>query len=336
MTHPSDSIAESRAEKRKATVKATRRRLLGIHHVTALVSDVQRSLDFYTRILGLRLVKRTVNFDDPAGHHLFFGNRTGEPGTLITLVSSRDEVRRQEEPEAISFSIPKSSLKHWQNHFEKLRIPSGTVRNRFQETCLAFSDPDGLPLELIAGPEEDLQRPCHEESNAEYLPVRGLYSVTLTTGDIDATVLLLERCLGLSVTERAPDRIRLVIAAGGPGCCIDLSSRREGAEKNSAGGRIFNLAWRAGTTTDLEVWRSALAEKGIAATPAVDRLYFRSSYFRDPGGILFELTTDRPGLTLDESVEDLGRNLQLPPWLEVYRCEIQAALPELSPAGKVL
>jgi glyoxalase family protein len=316
-------------------VEIFKRGLPGVHHVTALVSDMRSSLDFYSQVLGLRLVKKTVSFDDPASCHLYLGNRSGEPGTLVTLVPSEEGARFRTDRGAISFSVPQSSLEYWLNRFRKLRIPFEGLQDRFQDTCLPFTDPDGLPLELVSGPEPDARAPWREGPVPPDKAVRGIYSVSLPSTEAETTATLLGQALGLMVRERAADRIRLGAGSAGPGCLVDLMPLPDGRRRSAVAGQVEHLAWRAGTARQQDMWRRRLLEAGIAATPAVDRRYFRSVYFREPGGILFELATDGPGLSLDESVQDLGKGLQLPPWLEKYRSRIEGLFPELAPTGEI-
>jgi glyoxalase family protein len=341
MTHQNARMAEKgqtvEIAERGQTMESTITPLPGIHHGTAVVSNVQRSLDFYAQVLGLRLVKKTVHFDDPGRYHLYFGNRIGDPGTLMTFCPlEAGSRRRQDRGEAtISFSVPESAVGYWRNRFRKLHVPFEGPFDRFREICLAFLDPDGLRLEMVAGPEADARQPWEDGPIPADNAVRGLYSVTLATGETETTTALLTGALGFSLKERAGGRIRVETGVGGPGRRMDLLPLPESAAGPLTAGHVHHVAWRVRDGIEQQMCRRRLAEQGIRSTPPIDRRYYQSVYFREPGGILFELATDGPGFTLDETAENLGKDLQLPSWLETYRPRIEAALPELTPAGQM-
>jgi glyoxalase family protein len=310
----------------------------GIHHVTAIASDPQRNLDFYTQVLGLRLVKRTVNFDDPGSYHFYFADEVGSPGTIMTFFAWPGAARGRigvGQVSVTSFSVSKGSLKYWG---ERLMLAGATVEKsakRLGEEVLTVTDPDGLKIELIAS---SWGRESHTWAGST-VPfehaVRGFHSVTLSEEGYERTAKLLET-MGFRKVAEEGNRFRFEVGGGGPGARVDVLCVSEAPHGRIGAGTVHHVAWRAAGDEDQKSWRRLLVEDDLDVTPVMDRCYFHSIYFREPGGVLFELATDPPGFTTDEPAETLGESLKLPIWLEGYRSDIEKALPriELHKAGK--
>ncbi|QBI19288.1 ring-cleaving dioxygenase [Egibacter rhizosphaerae] len=305
---------------------------LGIHHVTAVASDPQQNVDFYLRVLGMRLIKQTVNFDAPDTYHLYYGDDEGTPGTVLTFFPWPGAPRGRRgtgQATTVSFSIPQNSLGWWTEHLNRLGIETEQVTSRLEEDALSFRDPDGLVLELIAH-EGTRESPPWERSPvpAEH-QIRGFHSVTLSERGADPTAGMLTDQLGFRLVDEVDGRYRFDIDDGGPGRRVDVVAQPSAPQGLVAAGTVHHVAWRAPDDPTQRDWREALAGQGVEVTPIIDRQYFHSIYFREPGGVLLEVATDPPGFTVDEPLLELGRRLQLPPWLEPSREQIQAALPEL-------
>jgi glyoxalase family protein len=303
----------------------------GIHHVTALARDPQANVDFYTGVLGLRLVKRTVNFDDPGTYHLYYGDETGRPGTIMTFFPwpmAKRGTQGAGQATVTSFSVPQGSLGWWMKRLEHHRVPFESPRRRFQEEVVTLLDPDGLRLELVAQTGDD--RPAWETGPvpAEFA-VRGFEGTTLTEWNPEVTAELLTGTLGFRAVGQEGDRFRFEGGAGGPGARVDVLAAPAAARGHISAGTVHHVAWRVSGEAEQEAWREAIAESGLYVTPILDRQYFRSIYFREPGGVLFEIATDPPGFTWDESVAELGSSLKLPPWLEPSRAQIESVLPPI-------
>ncbi len=302
----------------------------GIHHVTAITATLDRHLDFYTRTLGLRLVKRTVNFDDPGSHHLYYGDATGRPGTILTFFAwpgaSAGRVGTGVAG-AVAFAVPAGAIGYWYERLLSHGIPVAAPARRFGEPVLEFADPDGIRIELIgvatAGPDGWDGGPVPREQG-----IRGLHGVTILENGDDGHAAVLERVLGLRRIAEEENRVRFS-GSGGIGAVVDLR-RVGGFWSGIAGpGVVHHVAFRAGDDASQAELREAAAAAGLHPTPVLDRSYFRSVYFRKVHGLLFEVATDEPGFLIDESADALGSELQLPPWLEPSRAEIEAKLPVL-------
>ncbi len=308
--------------------------LLGIHHVTAIATDPQRNLDFYTQVLGLRLVKQTVNFDDPGTYHFYFGDETGRPGTILTFFSwplARRGSRGTGQVTATSFSVPEGSLGMWSDRLRREGVIAEEVKQRFDEEVLTLLDPDGLKLELVAQKGADSLPFWAGGRLPETMAVRGFHGVTLALEGYEATARLLTGVMGFHHAAEERNRFRFTADATGPGrgVLVDLLCSPETARGHVAAGTVHHVAFRVGSDEDQLECRTILAGGGMNVTPVLDRNYFRSIYFREPGGVLFEIATDPPGFTADEASEDLGSSLKLPEWLEPQRRLIEASLPEL-------
>ncbi|MFO7311783.1 MAG: ring-cleaving dioxygenase, partial [Bacillota bacterium] len=299
----------------------------GIHHITALAGDPQATVDFYAGVLGLRLVKVTVNFDAPDIYHFYFGDETGKPGTAMTFFPYQGAPRGRVgggQVGVTTFVVPAGTLDFWEARLKKFGIPVERTE-RFGETFLRFADHDGLHLELVAreeGPESTWSFGGVPTDKA----IKGFGGAVLYSLAPEQTLHVLENLLGLERVGASEDGqyVRLRGQAD-LGQIIDI--RREPVPAGSGGaGTVHHIAWRAGSLPEQEGWRQRVSSAGFDVTPIVDRKYFTSIYFRERGGILFEIATDGPGFTVDEPVEALGQKLMLPAWLEPYREHIAANL----------
>ncbi len=303
----------------------------GIHHVTAIAGSAQRNMDFYAGFLGLRLVKKTVNFDDPRTYHLYYGDELGRPGTILTFFPGDGARRGQRgagQAATVSFSVPEASLGFWLGRLSARNLKFRRAE-RFGDDVLAFEDPDGLSLELVAhAGAAALPTWAAGPVEAEHA-VRGFRSVTLWEDGGDETAALLTGRLGYRKLGEEANVERFVHGAGGPGALVDLR-RADGFWPGVSGtGTVHHVAFRAEGDAAQLALRERLAEDGLGPTAQLDRRYFRSVYFREPGGVLFEVATDPPGFTVDETPEALGRALKLPTQYEGIRGELEAALPPL-------
>ncbi len=290
----------------------------GLHHVTAIASSAQATTDFWVRVLGLKLVKRTVNFDDPSAHHLYFGDASGSPGTLVTYFAS-SRLRRDGKPGAgqatsLAMRVPRDTLPLWKQRLTKLGVPCAPSPGRFGDRALALDDPDGIRIELV-----------ESDTYADEMWPTGLHAVTLTVTSATRTLALL-RAFGLTLrTDGAITR-----ASGEADTHVDVLEAPAAAAGRMAAGAIHHVAFRASGDDHQLALRVAVEGEGPRPGEVLDRKYFRSFYFRESGGVLFEVATDAPGFAVDEPAEKLGGALCLPPWLEERRGEIAAALQPLT------
>ena len=304
----------------------------GLHHVTAISGPARRNLDFYTRVLGLRLVKKTVNFDDPGTYHLYYGDADGAPGTILTffpwehVAPGRVGVGQTEET---AFRVPEGSIGYWTHRLVAAGIAFEAPAKVFGETVLPFRDPDGMRLALVgvAGAEAEPAW-TGSEVPAEHA-VRGFHGVTLMLRQAAPTARVLTEVLGLAETGREGALTRYAGAAG-LGAHVTLREVGDFLPGRSGGGSVHHVAFRAAD----DAAQAAMAERagalGLQVTEQRDRNYFRSVYFREPGGVLFEIATDAPGFAADEPAEALGEALKLPGFLEPHRAEIERVLPALA------
>ncbi|MDL5159839.1 ring-cleaving dioxygenase [Actinomycetospora termitidis] len=308
----------------------------GLHHVTAIASDPQRNVDFYTRVLGLRLVKTTVNFDAPGNYHLYYGDDAGRPSTLLTFFPWPDAERGRQGTgltTATAFSVPPESLGWWQDHLARHDVdlvagPHDRETAGHDEEVLTLRDPDGLVLDLVAAPGDARSGWDGVADVPTEHAVRGLHSVTLTERELEATATMLTGLLGMNA-EGGGDRARFDMGPDRPGTVVDVATSANGDSGLQAGGTVHHIAFRTPDRATQERWRDELVEAGLEVTPILDRQYFTSIYFREPGGVLFEIATDQPGFDVDEPLLELGRHLKLPPWLEPDREQIERSLPAL-------
>lgn len=303
--------------------------ITGIHHITAIAGDPRQNLDFYTRTLGLRLVKRTVNFDDPGVYHFYFGGERGAPGTILTFFpwgETERGVRGAGQLASVAFSVPAGALPYWQEWLSEQQIKFSGPFTRFDDEVLAFADPDGLPLELVASAAAAPQPAWRNGPIPAEAAVRGLAAPTLLPLGGERTAHLLSEVFGFAPLARVDGRTRY---SAGPeeGASLDIELRPDEKRGRMGAGAVHHIALRVQNEAEQLAWREVLLRQGFNVTQPLDRLYFRSIYFREPGGILFELATGGPGFTIDEPAEALGAALMLPPWLESSRAEIERALP---------
>lgn len=311
-------------------------KILGLHHITAIAGDAQRNYDFYTKILGFRLVKKTVNFDDPTTYHFYFGDEVGSPGTILTFFPWAN-VRQGENgvgmATEVDYSIPKGSLNFWKTRFEKLNI-SYKLSEKFGEKHIAFSDPDGLNISLIESRQKDNRKGREtDEINAD-VAIKGFYTVTLILNNIKGTATILTEVFGYNFLEQKENLYRYQTESVENAALIDLLEMPLASKGLNAGGTIHHIAFRVKDEETLMAFREKIVSKGLHITEKINRDYFFSLYFREPGGVLFEIATDNPGFATDETVEKLGTSLQLPIQHEPLREKIEKALPVLKTDDK--
>ncbi len=303
----------------------------GLHHVTAIATSPQRNVDFYTRTLGLRLVKQTVNFDAPDSYHLYYGDEQGSPSSLITFFPWPGVPKGRQGAgmtTATAFSVPGNSLGWWHQRLTGLEIDTDAPRTRDQEEVLTFRDPDGMVIDLVASDGDHRSGWDGVADIPAENAVRGLHAVTLSERQLDPSAHMLTDLLGMNFASEEGDRSRFGMAEGSSGALIDVFAGV--ADRGlQAGGTVHHIAFRAPDLETMTSWQQDLISKGVSVTQILDRQYFKSIYFREPGGVLFEIATDAPGFAVDEPLLELGRKLKLPPWLEPDREQISAALPPL-------
>jgi glyoxalase family protein len=304
--------------------------LIGLHHVTATVDDAQDDLDFCLGALGLRLVKKTVNFDNHHVYHFYYGNERGTPGTIWTTFPYKDRgvptgSTGAGQVTVTSLSVPTGSLAFWRRHLGAHSIPATDLPARFGEPVLRFSDRSGLTLELI-GTGRDDRTPWIADGFDASAAVRGLHSVTMVVRDAAKTLELMTGLLGYSVVDESAHRIRLAVNGGGPGRTIDVAVRASADPAKNGLGTVHHVAMAVESADDQLRLREQLIRYGCKVTEVRDRCYFQSIYFREPGGVLFEIATTSPGFTVDEDVASLGRDLKLPRWEEPSRAAIEPML----------
>ena len=304
----------------------------GLHHITAIAGNAQRNYDFYTRVLGLRMVKKTVNFDDPGTYHFYYGNEHGAPGTILTFFpwegvgTGRAGSGMATE---IGYSVPAGSLEFWADRFRAHGTTQDAVAERFGETYLAFRDRDGLNISLIASKNPDDRQGWTTAEVGGGVATKGFHSVTLTVKHIKPTASVLIDIFGYELKEQEGSRYRFVTPAGVTAAIVDLVEAPEAARGVNAGGTNHHVAFRVPNEAVQMEFREKILSKGLHITPKINRDYFYSLYFREPGGVLFELATDNPGFTVDESLDHLGQQLKLPMQYEAMRAQIERSLPPL-------
>ena len=309
----------------------------GIHHVTAITDNAQQNVDFCVGLLGLRLVKQTVNFDMPDTYHLYYGDEVGRPGTILTFFSWPDAPRGRKgtgEVGTIAFSIPENSLDYWLERLNSRNVVAVGPRRHFGEQVLTVFTPDGLTLELVAHREADTYRGWQDGPVPPEHAIRGLHSVTLMEADLARTSRVLTEMLGFELTGTEGDRSRYRIDGDGVATLVDVLHLPALTRGTIAVGSVHHVAWRTPTDEQQLVWREKLLSSGINVTPVRDRQYFHSIYFNEPGGVLFEIATDPPGFAIDEPVEQLGTHLKLPPWIEPERPRQKQRRPPLLLPGE--
>jgi glyoxalase family protein len=304
----------------------------GIHHVTCIAGDAQENLDFYVALLGMRLVKRSVNQDDSGTYHLFYADRVGNPGTDLTFFPWP-----QMEPGRlgigltveVSFAIAPGSLAYWQDRLRQFSVEHNTPETRFGETTLAFKDVHGLQLALVETGDERQFVPWENSQVPSEHQLRGMHSVRLWERKLDHTSKILTQRMGFVLLGAEDGWHRYGVEGGGSGKLVEIKELPEEHRGQWGTGAVHHVAWRVKDSDEQMSLREGIANAGLRPTPQIDRFWFKSVYYKEPGGVLFELATDGPGFNRDEDMEHLGEQLILPPWLETQRKEIEAALPAL-------
>ncbi len=307
--------------------------ILGIHHITAIAGDPQRNYNFYTKVLGLRMVKRTVNFDDPKTYHFYFGDGNGTPGGILTFFPwprVRQGVNGAGMATEIGYSVPAGSLDFWKARFEKFNVSHGEVSEKFEEQFLPFQDPDGLNLEMIVSKTNDNRKPWVTAEVKEEVATKGFHNITLTLNDIEATAAILTDIFGYKFLGQEDNLHRFKTDAIETAAIVDLHEKPQVAAGLNAGGTNHHVAFRVKDEKTLMAYRVKVIRHGLDITEKIDRDYFFSLYFREPGGVLFEIATDNPGFATDETVEELGSSLQLPDRYKSSREQIEKVLPEIN------
>lgn len=301
------------------------KKTMGIHHITAIVGHPQENVDFYAGVLGLRLVKKTVNFDDPGTYHLYFGNEGGKPGTIMTFFpwagASQGKIG-DGQVGVISYVVPKGAMKFWKKRLESFNIPF-TIRGRFSEEYLEFDDPHGLHLEIVEREEGEVNAWTFGGVTPE-VAIKGFGGATLLSTHPDKTAVLLENILGLELIGKDGDFARYRSSAE-IGNVIDLKLTAIGRGTMGAG-TVHHIAWRAKDDQDQLEWQKYVEENGYGVTPVRDRNYFNAIYFKEHGEILFEIATDPPGFAHDEPEATMGEKLMLPEQYEQSRGKIKQSL----------
>lgn len=306
--------------------------ILGIHHITAIASDPQTNLDFYAGVLGLRLVKLTVNFDDPGTYHLYYGDGAGHPGTILTFFPWPGAPKGRQGTGLVtetSFAVPVGALDFWTSRLSQSGIALSGPFERFGEQVISLSDPDGMRLELIATKAAASDRAYGEGPVPIEFAIRGFHSATLAQADHRDTAALLTTTMGFRPVAQDGNRYRYAVGSGGPSGLVDIVELSAEQPGRVLAGTVHHIAWRTADDAQQHDWRSELTRLRYGVSPVMDRKYFHSIYFREPGGILFEIATDPPGFAVDEAPEDLGSRLVLPAWLEPDRGRLEKILPPL-------
>ncbi|MGI4853206.1 MAG: ring-cleaving dioxygenase [Janthinobacterium lividum] len=307
--------------------------IVGLHHVTAIASDPQRNLDFYTEVLGLRFVKRTVNFDDPGTYHFYFGDDAGTPGTILTFFPWPGATRGLAgagEVTHTAFSVPASSIPYWEQRLQSKGVLVEHTGKRFDEDVLTLADPDGMKLEIVghadAAPATNVPR--FADVPAEH-SIRGFFGVTMLQRDAKATEQTLA-WMGFQKIAEEGNRLRFAAPQGAAlGNHIDVVVNPNAGYGRNGAGSVHHIAFRTPDDESQLAWREVIAQH-LQVTTVQDRDYFQSIYFREPGGVLFEMATDTPGFATDEPIETLGEALRIPAWLEPQRARLEQRLAPLT------
>ena len=303
----------------------------GLHHVTTLAGDTQRNVDYYTGIMGLRLVKKTINFDAPDVYHLYYGNQTGSPGTILTFFPYDGLSRGRKGAGQLTytaFSVPTPALRYWMDRLNERTISYTGPHKRFSETYLRFDDFDGAGIELVFNDED--QRPgCDNGQIPVEYAVRGFHTVTLDESNPDKTIKLLTETMQHTLVGEEKGRFRFRAGTGGPGNYVDVIHSPDAVRALQGAGSVHHVAFSTDSDETQLTIQAQLTEAGFQPTPVLDRQYFHSIYFREPGGILFEVATNPPGFAVDEPLAELGTALKLPPQYESRRAKVEAELPEI-------
>ena len=307
------------------------RPIVGLHHVTAIAGDPQRNLDFYTQVLGLRFVKKTVNFDDPGTYHFYFGDDAGTPGTILTFfpwpLAKRGTVGAGEVTHT-AFSVPPTSISYWQERLASKNVSLEGKEERMGETVLTFSDPDGMKIELVGHAESGvLKAPRFADVPVEHT-IHGFFGVTMLERDARQTEAALA-LLGFRRVAEEGNRLRFSAAEDALGNHLDIVVDPKAGRGRPGAGSVHHIAFRSEDYEDQKQWHAVISQH-LGVSPVMERDYFRSIYFREPGGVLFELATDIPGFAVDEPLESLGEELRVPQWLSSNLAPLTQLLPPVT------
>lgn len=310
----------------------------GLHHVTAVTRDAQSNLDFYRNVLGQRLVKKTVNFDSPDTYHFYFADEIGTPGTVLTFFvwpNVKRGLRGNGETAAVAYNIPAGSLGFWRDYLGSKAVPVHPAEQRFGMDVLPFDDPDGMRIELIESDAPAVVRFWEAGPVPEAHALQGFHSVTLWIEEMEPTADLLVSQMGYTFTGQAGNRHRFTGGSGSLANTLDILHRPRRLDEvpdttEFGAGSIHHIAFRVPTDEIQLSYQSGLRAAGYGVTPVRDRSYFHSIYYREPGGVLFEIATEGPGFAIDEPVKELGESLKLPEWLEPNRGAIEPELPPIT------
>jgi glyoxalase family protein len=303
----------------------------GLHHVTTLAGDTQRNVDYYTDIMGLRLVKKTINFDAPDVYHLYYGDETGSPGTILTFFPYGSLPRGRKGAGQLTytaFSVPTAALRFWMDRLHEQNISYSGPHKRFSETYLRFEDYDGAGVELVFNDEDQRSGWDNGRIPTDYA-IRGFHTVTLDESNPDRTINLLTETMQHTLVGEEQGRFRFKAGAGGPGNYVDVLHSPNAVRALQGAGSVHHVAFSTDSDETQLLIREQLTEAGFHPTDVLDRQYFHSIYFREPGGVLFEVATNPPGFAVDESVAELGTALKLPPQYESRRAKVEAELPQI-------
>jgi glyoxalase family protein len=309
---------------------AAEKKISGIHHVTAITADAQKNIDFYCGVLGLRLVKLTVNFDDPESYHLYYGDELGRPGTIMTFFAWPGGHSGRVGPPQVSttsFAVPNGAIEFWSERLRAHRLAVEPVVERFGEQVLNFIDPDGMKLEIIGAAQavyRETSGPIPKDQ-----AIFGFHSATISEEGYESTARLLTDVMGFRAEGVDGNRFRYRAAEGQAGSFVDVLCVPDGRRGSVGTGVVHHIAFRTPNDAEQAAWRREIVRLGFNVSPVMDRSYFHSIYFREPGGVLFEIATDNPGFATDEPPEKLGTTLQLPEQYEPYRQQLTKVLPQL-------
>lgn len=304
----------------------------GIHHVTCIAGDAQENLNFYVGVLGMRLVKKSVNQDDPGTYHLFYADGAGTPGTDLTFFpwsNMQPSWLGTGLTVEVPFAVPTGTLEYWQERLEQYSVTYDDLETRFGERTLPFRDPHGLHLALVETDDERPFVPWDDSPVAPEHQLRGMHTVRLWERRREPTHKVLTERMGFTLLDSDDGWYRYGVDGGGSGKFIEVKELPDKRRGQWGTGGIHHVAWRVTDSDEQMQVRSSVADAGLRPTSQIDRFWFKSVYFKEPGGVLFELATDGPGFDRDEEPEHLGEELILPPWLEAHRDEIENALPPL-------
>ena len=306
--------------------------ILGLHHITAIAGNAQQNFNFYTRTMGLRMVKKTVNFDDPETYHLYYGDESGSAGTILTffpwegISQGTEGVGMATE---IGYAVPEGSLDFWMKRFKEHHVQTAEISERFGEQILPFKDPDGLSLGLIIPKNADSRLPWETAEIKKENATRGFHSTTLSLQKINQTAEILTDLLGYRLSGQEGNRYRFITDTVATASIVDLLEIPDGKSGKNAAGTNHHVAFRVKDENAQMEIREKILSKNLQITQKIDRDYFFSLYFREPGGVLFEIATENPGFTVDEPLHELGTHLMLPVQHEHLRGDLEKILPEL-------